>query len=67
MEFKHALQNHFKKGRLITLRSLKALKINKFRILRLPSEAMKNKVMLIKIVCFVIGTFQNFYVALWDS
>ena len=43
MKFEDALQNHFKKGRLITLRWLKALKINKFIILRL-SEAMKNEV-----------------------
>ena len=33
MELKHALQNHFKKGRLITLRWLNALKINKLIML----------------------------------
>ena len=38
---------------------VKALKINKFIILRL-SETMKNKVMWIKIVCFGIRTFENF-------
>ena len=43
MKFKDALQNHSKKGRLITLRWLKASKMNKFIILRL-SEAMKNEV-----------------------
>ena len=43
MKFKDALQNHFKKGRLMTLRWLKPSKINKFIILRL-SEAMKNEV-----------------------
>ena len=36
----------FIKGRLITLRWLKASKINEFLILRLP-EAMKSEVMLI--------------------
>ena len=51
MKFKYALQNHFKKRRLITPRWLKALKINKFIMLRF-SEAMKNEVMRIKIVCF---------------
>ena len=66
MKFKHALQNRFKKGRLITLLWLKALKINKFIMLRL-SEAMKNEVMRIKIVCFGLRIFQNFYIALWDS
>ena len=66
MKFKHALQNHFKKGRLITLQWLKSLKINKF-IMLLLSEAMKNDVMRVKIVCFGLRTFQNFYVALWDS
>ena len=43
MKFKHALQNHLKKCHLITLRRLKASKINKFIILRL-SEVMKNEV-----------------------
>ena len=51
---------------MITLRCLKALKINKFIMLRL-SEAMKNEVMWIKVVHFGIRTFQNLYVALWDS
>ena len=45
---------------------VKALKINKFIMLRLP-EAMKNEVMRIKIVCFGVRTFQNFFLALWDS
>ena len=45
MKFKDALQNHFKKGQLITLWWLKASKINKFIIFRL-SEAVKNQVML---------------------
>ena len=31
------------------------------------AEAMKNEDMWIKIVCFGVRTFQNFYVALWDS
>ena len=31
------------------------------------SKAMKNEVMRIKIVDFGIRTFQNFYVALWDT
>ena len=53
--FKHTLQNYFKKRRLITLRWFKALKINKFIMLRL-SEAMKNEVMRIKIVYFDIHT-----------
>ena len=66
MKFNDAFQNDFKKGRLITLRWLKALKINKFIMLPL-SEAMKNEVMWIKIVCFGVRIFQNFYVALWDS
>ena len=66
MKFKHASQNHFKKRRLNTLRWLKTLKINKFIMLRL-SEVMKNEGMRIKIVCFGIRNFQNFYVALWDS
>ena len=39
------------------------LKINKFVMLRL-SEAMENEVMWIKMVCFGIRNFQNFYVAL---
>ena len=66
MTFKHTLQNDFKKGGLITLRWLKALKINKFIMLRL-SDAMKNEVLRIKIVYFGKRTFQNFYVALWNS
>ena len=45
MKFKDALQSHLKKGPLITLRWLRASKINKFIILRL-SEAMRNKFML---------------------
>ena len=45
---------------------VKALKINKLIMLRL-SDAMKNTVMRIKIVYFGMRTFQNFYVALWDS
>ena len=48
------------------LMRLKALNINKFIMLRLL-EAMKNEVMRIKIVYYGIRTFQNFYVALWDS
>ena len=44
---------------------VKSLKINKFIMLRL-SEAMKNEVMRIKIVCFGTRTFKNFYVAFWD-
>ena len=56
MKFEHALQNHLKTGRLITLRWLKALKFNKFIMLGL-SEAMKNEVMRIKIVYFGIRTF----------
>ena len=51
---------------MITPRWLKELKINKFIMLRL-SEAMKNEVMPIKIICFGIRIFQNFYVALWDT
>ena len=31
------------------------------------SDAMQNEVMRIEIVCFGVRTFQNFYVALWDS
>ena len=31
------------------------------------SEAMKNEFMRIKIVCFGIRIFQNFYVALWNT
>ena len=31
------------------------------------SEAIKNEVMRIKMIYFGIRTFQNFYVALWDS
>ena len=31
------------------------------------SEAMKNEVMRIKMVYFGIRTFQNVFVALWDS
>ena len=50
----------------ITRRWLTASKINKFIMLWL-SQAMKNGVMRIKIVYFGIRTFQNFYVALWDS
>ena len=45
MKFKDALQNHFKKGRLMTLRWSKSTKINKLKILRL-SEAIKSEVML---------------------
>ena len=46
----------FLKKRLITLRWLEALTINKFIMLRL-SEAMKNEVMRIKIVYFGKRTF----------
>ena len=66
MKFKGALQNHFKKGRLMTLRWLKAIIINKFIILRL-SKAMKNEVMRTRIVCFGVRIFQNFYIVLRDS
>ena len=51
MKLKHALENHSKKGRLITLRWIKSLRMNQFIMLRL-SEAMKNNVMRTKIVCF---------------
>ena len=45
---------------------VKVLKINKFIMLRL-SEAMKNEVMRIKIVCFGIRTLQKLYIAPCDS
>ena len=45
MKSKDALQNHLKKGRLITFRWLKVSKINEFIILWL-SKTMKNAVML---------------------
>ena len=58
IEIQARFTKSFLKKRPITLCWLKALKINKFVMLRL-SEGMKNEVMRIKIVYF--------YVALWDS
>ena len=66
MKFKHASQNHFIKRTTDNPSMVKIIKINKFIMLQLCEE-MKNEVMRIKIFCFGIRTFQNFYVALWDS
>ena len=64
IEIQARFTESFLNRRLITLRWLKAFKINKFIILRL-SEATKNEVMRIKIVCFGIRDFENIFFALW--